>query len=251
MRNARLCVRAAALVLVTLLLALVLVLGLPWAALGARTLRWRVTLARLWAKACARLLGMKVVREGHAPAGAFLLVSNHLSYVDIILLLSTVRAVFVSKADVAAWPVLGPLARLAGTLFIERQRKKDVLRVSGEIRRILERGMGIILFPEGTSTAGAEVHAFRSSLLEPAAKLSLPVRYASIRYSTPAGEPPAHLAVSWWGEMTFGPHVRDLLRLSGFEARIVFGAEPIEDPDRKSLARKLHGAVASRFVPML
>ncbi len=251
MRNARLGLRAAALALVTFLLALFLVLGLPGAALVARTLPWRVTLARLWAKACVRLLGMKVVSEGDAPAGAFLLVSNHLSYIDIILLLSTVRAVFVSKADVAAWPVLGPLARLAGTLFIERQKKKDVLRVSGEIRRILERGMGIILFPEGTSTAGAEVHAFRSSLLEPAASLSLPVRYASIRYSTPAGEPPAHLAVSWWGEMAFGPHVRDLLRLSGFGARIVFGAESIEDPDRKSLARRLHRAVASRFVPML
>ena len=92
---------------------------------------------------------------------------------------------------------------------------------------------------------------FKSSLLESAARVELPVHYASIRYQTAPGEVPARLSVAWWGDMRLGAHVKELLRMSGFEARIVFGAEPVLDCDRKALAARLHRAVASSFVPML
>ena len=250
MRSARLLVRVALLFAVTLPVWLVLMAGLPLARALGRAGAWRGRWFQGWSRAVGWIIGMRVAVDGATPTGAFLLVSNHLSYVDIILLASRLPCVFVSKAEVADWPVLGWLARSAGTIFVDRGRGRDLVRVSEEIGATLQAGQGVVLFPEGTSTQGAEVTAFRSSLLAPAAELGLPVRYASIRYTTPPGEAPAHQAVSWWGGMTLGPHILELLRLSGFEAHIVFGEELIRDPDRKALAQRLQRAVASCFVPM-
>jgi 1-acyl-sn-glycerol-3-phosphate acyltransferase len=246
----RVAARLLGLVAVSASLVPVLLLGWPFAALVGRSLRWRVSVAHLWAKGCIRSLGIRIQCQGEPPRGPFLLVSNHLSYIDILVLLSILRTAFVSKAEVASWPVLGFLARIGGTLFLDRKRKKEVLHIAREIQRSLEQGVGVVLFPEGTSTLGAGVLAFRSSLLEPAAALAIPVRYASLRYATANGEEPASTAVSWWGDAPFVPHLRRLLGLSRIEASLVFGPEPITDPDRKSLAQRLHRAVASRFVPM-
>ena len=221
----------------------------PFAALLARADAWRAALFSLWARGAGWIVGMRVETRGAAPAGPELLVANHLSYVDIILLAGRMRCVFVSKSDVSDWPVVGHLARAAGTLFVDRANIRDVSRVSALIADRLERGLSVVLFPEGTSSPGSEVGSFHSSLLEPAARAGLPVRYAAVRYSTPTGEPPAHLAVSWWGEMTFVPHLLELLELPHFEAGVDFGGEPIRDPDRKSLATRLHAAVSARFTP--
>jgi 1-acyl-sn-glycerol-3-phosphate acyltransferase len=250
MRPVRVALRLVGFAAVSLVLVPVLLLGWPVAALFGRALRWRVSVAHLWARACVRALGVRIQSRGEAPRGPFLLVSNHLSYMDVLVLLSMLRASFVSKAEVAGWPAVGFLARIGGTLFLDRTRKKEVVRIAEEIRSTLERGVGVVLFPEGTSTQGAGVLAFRSSLLEPAAALGLPVRYASLRYTTEEGEEPAWNSVSWWGDAPFLPHLRRLLGLSRIEARLDFGPEPITDPDRKSLAQRLHRAVASRFEPM-
>ena len=250
MKSVRLVLRLTGAVGATLGLWLVWVLGLPVAALAGRFVAWRAWVLHLWARSLTRILGVRVSQSGSTPEGAFLLVSNHLSYVDIILLGGLARCVFVSKAEVARWPVLGPLARTMGTLFIDRTKKRDVVRIASEIRARLDAGQGVVFFPEGTSTPGAEVAAFRSSLLEPAAALDLPVYYASLSYATPAGEAPAAEVVSWWGDMPFAPHLLELLRLPYIEARVSFGEQPIRANCRKDLAQKLHQAVSSRFVPM-
>lgn len=251
MREIRCLARLVAIVGITFAVWIVSMLGLPFAWIARRTIEWRSWMTRVWARSLVGVLGMRVVVEGEPPSGAFLLVSNHLSYVDVLLLASRVRAFFVAKAEVREWPLIGPAIASMGTLFIDRRRGRDLLRVGEDIRATLARGQGVVLFPEGTSTPGAEVAAFRSSLLDPAARLGLPVRHAAIRYSTPPGEAPAHQAVSWWGDATLGPHLFDLLRLPGFEACLVFGEEPICDSDRKALAAKLHAAVSEHFVPML
>ena len=251
MRNARLVVRVLVLGLVTLVLWLVLVIVWPFAALAGVGAEWRVRMTGVWSTCLAWILSMRIEVEGTAPPRGVLLVSNHLSYIDIVLLSSRVRCSFVSKSDVADWPLIGHLARLVGTLFIDRNRRRDVVRVAGEIRARLARGRTVVVFPEGTSTNGVNVAPFRSSLLEPAIASALPVYYATIRYSVPAGEAAATDSVAWWGDMSFAPHLAHLMRMSGFTARVVFGAEPIEETDRKSLARRLHSAVASRFIPML
>ena len=213
-------------------------------------LRWHRFIMTTWGRTSARVMQMRVCVEGAPPAPPFFLVANHLSYVDIIAFASVTDCVFVSRHDVAQWPGIGVMAGSVGTIFLNRQSLQDIPRVIAQIDRALADGMGVILFPEGTSTKGEKILPFSPALLEPAARAGYPVSYASIRYSTPAGETPAWLSVCWWGEMTFLPHLAGLLQLRSFEARIVFGPEPIRAADRKELARELWTAVNDRFLPM-
>ena len=101
-----------------------------------------------------------------------LLVSNHLGYLDILVLASITPAVFVSKREIKSWPVVGWLAQMGGTLFVNRERRVQVGRVNDEIQAALNQGALVVLFPEGTSSNGQTVLPFKSSLLEPAAQSS-------------------------------------------------------------------------------
>lgn len=205
--------------------------------------RVRLRLFRLWSRLVLRLLGARVETTGIPPRHPFFLVSNHHGYVDIAVLASRVEAVFVSRDDVSRWPVFGWLSRSVGTLYVDREMKRDLPRVAAAMEKALGEGIGIVLFPEGTSTGGPEPLPFRPSLLEPAVRLGMPVHWAALSYRTAAGLPPAAEAVCWWNDMAFVPHLLALLRLRGFEARIVFGETPVVDADRKRLARVLEDAV--------
>ena len=167
--------------------------------------------------------------------------------VDILLLASRLQAVFVSKHEVASWPVLGLLCRAMGTVFINRESRRDLTRVLGEMKQHLERGVGIVVFPEGTSTNGHEVLSFLPSLLEIAVRLQQPVAYASLRYSTGAEGQPASDSVCWWGDRPFLPHFLNLISMPGFRAELYFGEQPIENTDRKALAQELRAAVAGQL----
>ena len=194
---------------------------------------------------------MRVEVSGEPPRAPFCLVSNHLSYVDIVLLGSRLGCVFVAKGEVSDWPVIGFLARAAGTIFVNRRSKRDALRVLEIIERRIGLGDGVVIFAEGTSSRGDTVLPLKPALLEWAARTGLPVGYASLSYRTPAGVPSADLAVCWWGDMTFGPHLLDLCRLPEFHATLTFGREPIRDRDRKQLAARLHRAVREQFIPVV
>lgn len=194
---------------------------------------------------------MRVVTAGEPPRPPFLLVSNHLSYVDIIAYAACLGCVFISRGDVADWPGIGLVARSVGTIFINREKLQDIPRVIGEINYALDEGLGVVLFPEGVSGAGDRVLPFHPSLLEPAAKANYPVSYAAISYRTSPEETPAYLAINWWQDMTFGRHARELLKLSRFEAFITFGSHAIRSDDRKSLAKSLWSAVNDQFTPMV
>ncbi len=118
-------------------------------------------------------------------------------------------------------------------------------------RQAVAGGDGIIVFAEATSSPGNTVLPFRPALLEWAARTGYPVHHASVSYRTPAGSPPAHLSVCWWGDMTLGPHLLGLCRLPRIEATIRFGADPIVERDRKLLAERLQRAVAEQFTPVV
>jgi 1-acyl-sn-glycerol-3-phosphate acyltransferase len=212
---------------------------------------WRRLIFCGWGQSLAAILGMRILIDGEPPQSPFLLVSNHLSYVDIIAYAACLECVFVSRGDVANWPGVGILARSFGTIFINREKMLDIPRVIGEMNTALDAGLGVILFPEGTSGAGDRVLPFHPSLLDPAAKANYPVSFASIRYRTPPGAPPAYMAISWWGDMTFAPHFVDLLTLSKFDACITFGSHAIRSDDRKALAKNLWTAVNDQFAPMV
>lgn len=213
--------------------------------------RWRNWIFSGWARAGVQIMGMKVKVRNLAPEAPFLLVANHLSYVDVILLQSQLNCTFVAKSEVARWPVVGWLCRSMKTIFVDRNRKRDALKANTRIERAMTNESGVVLFAEGTSTKGETVLPFRSALLECAAKRQLPVHYASISYLAPAGECSAEQAVCWWGRMTFPGHVFRLLQLSGFEASLVFGPAPIVADDRRVLAAQLWSAVSSQFTPVV
>ena len=206
---------------------------------------------RRWARVVCRLLGVRLEVLGAVPAAPFYLVSNHLSYLDIVVFAAIMPARFVAKREVRGWPVVGLLARAMATIFVDRTAHRDALRVQEDLAQAVRDGDGVIVFAEATSTPGREVLPFRPALLEWAARTVHPVHYASLAYRTGTGDPPAHLAVCWWGDMTFGRHLVDLCRLQQIEAQVRLGAETIADPDRKRLAERLYQAVSAQFTPVV
>ena len=219
------------------------------AAGGARN--WRNRNFRGWARTAARVMGMTIHVRNEPPTGPFLMVSNHLSYVDVIALGSQTDCAFIAKSDVASWPVLGLICKTMDTIFVDRRLKRDVRRVMLQIDQTLKSGLGVVLFAEGTSTNGQGVLPFKTSLLDFAARNHVPVHYASVRYVAPAGETPADTSVCWWGEMTFPDHLFRLLQLSSFQASLVYGSEPIIADDRRVLAATLWQAVSEQIRPSL
>src|SRR5919205_3259026 len=137
-------------------------LYLVWLAVAAavsfsptRSRAWRGRVFRAWARAVARVVGMRVGVCGVAPRGPFLLVSNHLSYVDVVALASRLECVFVAKSEVARWPVVGRLCRSVNTIFVNRRNRRSLPRVLDAVNQSLREGSGVVLFAEGTSTSGA------------------------------------------------------------------------------------------------
>lgn len=207
-----------------------------------------------WSKASLWLMGVRARFEGELPTGPYFMVANHLSYVDIPLLLSRLDARFLAKSEIARWPVIGLLARSTGTLFIDRSRKRDLTRVLPLVRSVLDRGTGVIVFPEGTSTAGAEVERFKPSLFEVPAATGADVRSAAIHYHAPDGPQPAWKAVCWWGDAPFGPHFLDFLKQPRTDATVTFSPRKLASVagsplDRKDLARAAQHAVEEVFTP--
>ena len=187
-----------------------------------------------------RVVASRIEVTGTPPPSG-LLVSNHLSYVDILLLGSLMPAVFVSKAEVKGWPVFGWFASLGGTVFVQRERRGQVGEVSDRIRTLLAEKHPVILFPEGTSSNGREILPFKSSLLEPAVGQKCPLSVACVSYEMRDGS--VEQDVCYWGDMTFAPHFFKLLSKPRVTARVSFAQIQQPAADRKELAKQLHAAV--------
>jgi len=212
------------------------------------TRSWRHLMVRFWSIAAARIIGLHIHVEGIAPQRPFCLVSNHLSYLDALLMQITTESLQIAKSDIASWPLVGWLAARLGTIFIDRTTARDVMRVNDIIRTSLKNNEGVVFFPEGTTSDGSSVGTFKSSLLNYPAEATYPVHYASISYSAPGYD--ASETVCWWADMTFGAHFFDLLRIPRIEASIIFGPEPVTETDRKKLTSVLQSRVADQFVPV-
>jgi 1-acyl-sn-glycerol-3-phosphate acyltransferase len=167
-----------------------------------------------------------------------LLVSNHLSYLDIPVMASLTPAVFVAKHEIKSWPVIGWLARLAGTLFIDRDRRMDVAPVNAAVQTVLDGGALVVVFPEGTSSDGQTVLPFKSSLLEPATRQIHSLAISLIQYELDDGD--AGNDVCYWSDVTFFAHLLNLLSKRTFRATVRFAPIPSFDANRKELAEQLH-----------
>ncbi|MCS7089294.1 MAG: lysophospholipid acyltransferase family protein [Verrucomicrobiota bacterium] len=184
-----------------------------------------------------KLLGVSVDLRGPRPSPGYV-VSNHLSYLDIVVLGAMTPCVFVAKREVRSWPVLGWLARMAGTIFVDRACRLDVARVVRAMEACRAAGLCVVLFPEGTSSDGRTILRLRSSLLEPLTNEPR-CTVAHLRYQ--ADDCDVARTVCYWGDATLMPHLLRLLGLSHIRALVHTCEVCIEHANRKRLAMRLHG----------
>ncbi|MEY3295134.1 MAG: hypothetical protein RLZZ451_1182 [Pseudomonadota bacterium] len=203
-----------------------------------------------WSAALVRHLGLALHVRGTAPRpGATLVVANHVSFLDIAAIHAAIpQARFVSKADVLAWPLLGWLIRNAGTLFIERERKRDALRVVHAMAESLQRGETVAVFPEGTTGAGDVPLPFHANLLQAAIATGTPVQPVVLRYAAP-GEHVA-TAAQFLGETTLLQTVWRMASARGLAVHVeILPPVATAHADRRALAEHLRQMVAERLVP--
>ena len=131
-----------------------------------------------------RLIGIDLRVEGTPASGGVLLAANHISWLDIMVVHAVVpEARFVSKADVKSWPLVSRLVDSAGTLYLERERKRDALRVVHDMAEALRAGQTVAIFPEGTTSTGHGLLPFHANLLQAAIATATPVQPVALRFS--------------------------------------------------------------------
>ncbi len=177
---------------------------------------------------------------GKIPSSG-LLVCNHLSYLDILLLASLTPCMFVAKSEVKHWPVFGCFARLAGTVFVCREKRSQTAQATAKIEAALRTGVLVVLFAEGTSSGGETVLPFKSSLLEPATGEAHALTAGFIAYELADGD--ASEEVCYWKDMTLVPHLVNLLSKKAVLASVSFTELRRGSTNRKELARQLHSEV--------
>ncbi|MFQ5748703.1 MAG: lysophospholipid acyltransferase family protein [Planctomycetota bacterium] len=205
-------------------------------------------LCRLWSKGLLRVWGVTLFVQGEPPPGGAFAVSNHVSWLDILTLASASPSTYIAKDEIARWPFLGWLARLMDTLFIDRERARDAVRLGGQLRLLLEQGVTITMFAEGRSWNGTEILPFKSALFEVPAALQVACVPVAVTYRNPGA--PGASTICWWKEMPLLEHIVGVLKLPRIECTVSYG-EPVRGiRDRKKLAAELHRRVEALFVPV-
>jgi 1-acyl-sn-glycerol-3-phosphate acyltransferase len=182
-------------------------------------------------------------------------VSNHLSYLDILMYSSVRPFVMVAKTEVRGWPLFGWITSRAGTVYVERGGgPKTYPRVNAAMAEAYRRGLPVLFFPEGTTTDGAEVLPFRRGLFHSVLNEGVALRTAALRYrlescwtneGATVGED-----VCWWGEMGFVPHILRLLGLKGLSVTVQFGDEVLRRADRFVLSETARERVSTMYEEM-
>ena len=180
----------------------------------------------IWARWACAILGIRIRKTGldRIPPGAFV-VANHCSYLDILVLGSLCPAVFVAKKEVESWLLIGPLARLAGTVFVNRTSRMEIISAMDEIVNRLSSGISVILFPEGTTNNGIDMLAFKSSFFKAAADGKCSVVPVSLVYSHIDEKPVCEGltdSIAWHGEMRLLPHFWNMLGMGQIDVKVHF-----------------------------
>ena len=198
-----------------------------------------------WMQYCGRAIlsamGIQYRVEGATPSGPVLIVANHLSYLDIVICAAAAPCAFVAKDEIAAWPFFGKLARLGGTIFLDRQSRMSAWDAAETMAMRLAEGVPVLVFPEGTSTDGRELQRFHSTLFEPAVESGLAVVPAAVFYE-PTGDHLREWDICWFGDALFLPHLTQVLGLLDFVAVVRFGKSEVF-PDRRTAAWRSHDAI--------
>lgn len=209
---------------------------------AAMQTEWRQS----WAKRILRIMHVRVEQRGAVPQGG-LLVSNHLGYLDVLVYGSVVEGTFLSKAEVGHWPLLGPLTRAIGTLYVERENARSTAAANRQIAAELERGRQVLVFPEGTSSGGEGVLKFQSPFFDAPQRAGKPVWTAAVAYRADLSHGTVAERICYWGDMVIGPHLFGLLCVKTIRATVVFSDTALTVTDRRTAAVEAHDAVGRLY----
>ncbi len=219
-----------------------------------RGARW---LPHCFHRAGARILGFAIRVEGARPKpGAALIIANHVSWIDIVILSAAMPVSFVAKREISRWPVFGTLARLQHTVFVDRERKLATGETADTIASRLAAGEAIVLFGEGTSGDGASVMPFKSSFFATATDPAIPIIPVSLAYNRNYGLPMTRRqrpSFAWYGDMDMVPHLWNALKAGPLGVTITFHP-PLsveEGLDRKRAARVTETTIRQGLVTSL
>lgn len=200
---------------------------------------------RAWSRRLLALLGVQLQADAFVVAPGSLVVANHVSWLDAVVLHALFDACFVAKAEARRWPLLGWALARNDTLFIERRPCRALLRLNAEVARRLARGESVAAFPEGTSTAGAGVLAFKPALFQPAVAGGHAIQAIALAYRDGSGAPCA--AAAFVGEMTLWRSLCSIAALPALVAQVRdAGRLDAAGLHRKQAARRAHAAVQRR-----
>ena len=195
-------------------------------------------------KICLRIFGIKIKTFGKVSINSpILLISNHASYLDIIILGSLFKTSFIAKKEISKWPLLGILAKLQNTIFIDR-RVSSLKKQENQIIKHLNEKKNLVIFPEGTSSDGNRVLPFKSSLFnifEKNLNSKILVQTITIVYKKINGIPMNRIErknITWHSNMDLIPNIFNVLKKLSIEVEIIFNDEflPSKEYDRKKLA---------------
>jgi 1-acyl-sn-glycerol-3-phosphate acyltransferase len=243
--------RATRLFLLVLWVALCTLLGV--AALKFKKPRWRDHISTICFKIAALILRVKVtVRGGLSTARPLLLVSNHVSYLDVIILGSVFPFRFTPKQEIAGWGGISGCCRVLGSIFVDRRAGK-IQETMEKLRTALQSREVVSLFPESTTGNGIRTLSFKPGFFNlaeaPIAGVDLVVQPATLIYTHLSGLPIDSCQwpkLAWYGDMLLVPHVWELLKLGRIDVTLEFlpPASSREHGGRKGLAAHCHRAVS-------
>ncbi len=174
-------------------------------------------LVRWWVRGILRILNVRLEIEGQACTEPVLFAANHVSWLDIACLRAALDAEFVAKQEVARWPVIGRMAAIAGTLFLNRGERDASLIAANSMSGALAAGRSVVIFPEGTTTDGRRLGRFHARLYQAAIRTRRPVQAVAISYPHTDG---VHPAAPFVGDDNLGRHVWALLAEEALTARL-------------------------------
>ncbi|MBZ4203134.1 MAG: 1-acyl-sn-glycerol-3-phosphate acyltransferase [Methylovulum sp.] len=200
-------------------------------------------LKQQWFDWFSRIIKLQITIEGEIPTTSCFIISNHISWLDIVIIGKLSPTYFVAKSDIVHWPVIGFIAKHAGTIFIRRGEKKHIMETSDKMTWLLQNNCTIAAFPEGTTTIGNNVLNFHASLFQPALASKAIIQPVALQYEGAAKD-----SAPFINDDIFLPHLINMLRLEKIEARITF-LPPLTSTDqtRHSISKASRQAIIDQI----